>query len=143
MFERFSFIVPEVQRQYPDISFIFINDALQVRHQGLAIGASACPEQLAGQEPNGVLYANQWENLSNGEGHYRSTGPEIWQQTDGKVDAFCCAIGTGGTLSGVGRYLKEQNPAAVIALTDPVILLFCLWLDLILILSTNLINKLN
>jgi len=75
--------------------------------------------ELAKTEPHGVLYANQWENLSNGDGHYRSTGPEIWQQTGGTVDAFCCAIGTGGTLSGVGRYLKEKNRNIVIALTDP------------------------
>lgn len=81
--------------------------------------AARLAEQLAAQEPNGVLYANQWENLSNAEGHYRSTGPEIWQQTGGRVDGFCCAIGTGGTISGVGRYLKEQNPAIQIALTDP------------------------
>ena len=81
--------------------------------------AARLAEQLAGQEPHGVLYANQWENLSNAEGHYRSTGPEIWEQTDGQVDAFCCAIGTGGTISGVGRYLKQQNPGVRIALTDP------------------------
>jgi cysteine synthase A len=81
--------------------------------------AARMAEQLAEQEPNGVLYANQWENLSNAEGHYRSTGPEIWQQTDGSVDAFCCAIGTGGTISGVGRYLKEQNSDVAIAVTDP------------------------
>jgi cysteine synthase A len=81
--------------------------------------AARLAEDLATREPNGVLYANQWENLSNAGGHYRSTGPEIWEQTSGKVDAFCCAIGTGGTIAGVGRYLKEHNPAAVIALTDP------------------------
>jgi len=63
--------------------------------------AARLAEQLFEQEPNGVLYANQWENLSNAEGHYRSTGPEIWQQTNGQVDAFCCAIGTGGTISGM------------------------------------------
>jgi len=81
--------------------------------------AARLAEELAASEPNGVLYANQWENLSNAEGHYRSTGPEIWEQTGGTVDAFCCAIGTGGTIAGVGRYLKERNPAAVIAVTDP------------------------
>ena len=81
--------------------------------------AARLAEELAASEPNGVLYANQWENLSNAEGHYRSTGPEIWEQTGGAVDAFCCAIGTGGTIAGVGRYLKEQNPATVIAVTDP------------------------
>ncbi len=80
-------------------------------------------ERLAGElgesEPNGVLYANQWDNLSNREGHVRSTGPEIWQQTDGKVDGFTCAIGTGGTLSGVGMALKERNPNVRIAAADP------------------------
>jgi cysteine synthase A len=81
--------------------------------------AARLAEELARSEPHGVLYANQWENLSNGDGHFRSTGPEIWQQTDGAVDAFCCAIGTGGTISGVGRYLKERNPDVFIALTDP------------------------
>jgi cysteine synthase A len=81
--------------------------------------AARLAEELAKTEVHGVLYANQWENLSNADGHYRSTGPEIWQQTNGTVDAFCCAIGTGGTISGVGRYLKERNPNIVIALTDP------------------------
>ncbi len=81
--------------------------------------AARLAENLAATEDHGVLYANQWENLSNGDGHYRTTGPEIWQQTNGTVDAFCCAIGTGGTISGCGRYLKEQNPNVVIALTDP------------------------
>lgn len=75
--------------------------------------------ELAKTEPHGVLYANQWENTDNGDGHYRSTGPEIWQQTEGQVDAFCCAIGTGGTISGVGRYLREQNSSIVVAVTDP------------------------
>ena len=56
-------------------------------------------EKLAKTEPGGVLYANQWDNPSNRTGHYRSTGPEIWDQTDGKVDGFTCAIGTGGTCS--------------------------------------------
>jgi cysteine synthase A len=81
--------------------------------------AARLAEELARTEQHGVVYANQWENLSNGNGHYRSTGPEIWRQTDGTVDAFCCAIGTGGTISGVGRYLKEKNPNIIIAVTDP------------------------
>jgi cysteine synthase A len=81
--------------------------------------AARLAEELARSEAGGVLYANQWENLSNAEGHYRSTGPEIWRQTGGAVDAFCCAIGTGGTIAGVGRYLKEKKPGAVIAVTDP------------------------
>ena len=62
---------------------------------------------------------NQWTNLDNREAHYDSTGPEIWQQTDGKVDGFICAVGTGGTLAGVGMALKSRNKAVRIALADP------------------------
>lgn len=94
--------------------------AVPFKNPGNYVHAAArLAEELAAREPNGVLYANQWENLANAEGHYRSTGPEIWRQTKGAVDAFCCAIGTGGTIAGVGRYLKERNPAVVIAVTDP------------------------
>jgi cysteine synthase len=76
-------------------------------------------EELAARETRGVLYANQWDNLSNRGAHLRSTGPEIWKQTDGRIDGFTCAMGTGGTLSGVGLHLKEQNRDVVIALADP------------------------
>jgi cysteine synthase A len=76
-------------------------------------------KELAAREPNGVLWANQWDNLANRNGHYTTTGPEIWQQTDGKVDGFICAIGTGGTLSGVSIFLKERNPKIRIGLADP------------------------
>src|SRR5580765_1322333 len=68
----------------------------------------------------GAFWANQWDNTANAEGHLRSTGPEIWQQTGGKVDGFTCAIGTGGTLAGVSRFLKQQNPQVRIAVADPV-----------------------
>jgi cysteine synthase A len=67
----------------------------------------------------GAFWANQWDNTANADGHYRSTGPEIWQQTGGRVDAFTCAIGTGGTLAGVSRYLKEKNPKLRIVAADP------------------------
>jgi len=77
-------------------------------------------KELAAREPNGVLWANQWDNLANRNGHYTTTGPEIWQQTDGKVDGFICAIGTGGTLSGVSIFLKERNPKIRIGLADPI-----------------------
>ena len=66
-----------------------------------------------------AFWANQWDNTANAEGHYQSTGPEIWQQTGGKVDGFTCAIGTGGTLAGVSRYLKEQNARVRVAVADP------------------------
>ena len=77
-------------------------------------------KELAAREPNGVLWANQWDNLANRNGHYTTTGPEIWQQTDGRVDGFICAIGTGGTLSGVSLFLKERNPKVRIGLADPI-----------------------
>ena len=76
-------------------------------------------EELAGTEPNGVLWANQWDNVANRDGHMRTTGPEIWEQTDGKVDGFICAVGTGGTLGGVSMALKERNSDVVIAIADP------------------------
>ncbi len=76
-------------------------------------------EELDETEPNGVLWANQWDNLANRRAHYEGTGPEIWRQTDGKVDAFVSAIGTGGTLGGVSMFLKEQNQDVVVALADP------------------------
>ena len=67
----------------------------------------------------GAFWANQWDNTANRDGHYRSTGPEIWEQTEGRVDAFTCAIGTGGTLSGVSKYLKEKNPRVRTVAADP------------------------
>ena len=67
----------------------------------------------------GAFWANQWDNTANRDGHYRSTGPEIWEQTDGKVDGFTCSIGTGGTLCGVGRFLKERKKTVRVALADP------------------------
>jgi len=75
--------------------------------------------ELLASEPNGVIYANQWDNLSNREAHVRSTGPEIWEQTDGKIDGFTCAIGTGGTLAGMSIYLKSRNKDIRTAVADP------------------------
>ena len=75
--------------------------------------------ELAQSEPNGAVWANQWDNLANSRAHYETTGPEIWRQTGGKVDGFVSAIGTGGTLAGTSKYLKEQNPNITIALADP------------------------
>jgi cysteine synthase A len=75
-------------------------------------------EELAASEPNGAIWANQFDNLANRRGHYETTGPEIWEETDGKVDGFTCSVGTGGTLSGVGIALKERNPKVQIYLSD-------------------------
>jgi cysteine synthase A len=76
-------------------------------------------DELRRSEPNGVLFADQWNNMDNRKAHYVSTGPEIWRQTDGKVDGFICAIGTGGTIAGASTYLREQKPDIVIGVADP------------------------
>lgn len=75
--------------------------------------------RLAETDPNGAIWANQFDNVANRDGHYRTTGPEIWDQTEGKVDGFTCSVGSGGTLGGVARALKERNPNVKIALSDP------------------------
>jgi cysteine synthase A len=67
----------------------------------------------------GAFWANQWDNTANRDGHYRSTGPEIWEQTEGRVDGFTCAIGTGGTLAGVSQFLKEKSEKIRTAVADP------------------------
>ena len=76
-------------------------------------------EELAAKEPNGAIWANQFDNVANRQGHIESTGPEIWRQTEGKVDGFICAVGTGGTLAGVAAYLKSKSPKVQIGLADP------------------------
>ncbi|NBB81898.1 MAG: cysteine synthase A [Alphaproteobacteria bacterium] len=75
--------------------------------------------EFAEVEPNGAIWANQFDNTANRQGHYETTGPEIWEQTGGRIDAFTCAVGTGGTLAGVGMALKERDPGVHIRLTDP------------------------
>ncbi|HSP26418.1 MAG TPA: cysteine synthase A [Saliniramus sp.] len=76
-------------------------------------------ERLASSEPNGAIWANQFDNVANRQGHFETTGPEIYEQTQGKVDGFICAVGTGGTLAGVGMALKARNPKITIGLADP------------------------
>jgi cysteine synthase A len=76
-------------------------------------------DELRKREPNGVLFADQWNNLDNRKAHYVSTGPEIWRDTGGKVDGFICAIGTGGTIAGVSMYLREVKNDIVIGVADP------------------------
>ncbi|MBI1180603.1 MAG: cysteine synthase A [Alphaproteobacteria bacterium] len=76
-------------------------------------------EEIARENPNGAIWANQFDNVANRRAHYETTGPEIWEQTEGKVDGFVCAVGTGGTLAGVGMFLKERNPEIKIGLADP------------------------
>ena len=76
-------------------------------------------ERLAASEPNGAVWANQFDNVANRQAHIEGTGPEIWRQTEGKVDGFVCAVGTGGTLAGVAMALKSSNPKIRIAAADP------------------------
>ena len=81
--------------------------------------AGRLAEELKSTSNNGVVWANQFDNIANAKGHYETTGPEIWEQTDGKVDGFVCASGTGGTIGGVSKFLKERNKDVKIYLSDP------------------------
>ena len=76
-------------------------------------------EERAKTEPNGAIWANQFDNVANRQGHYETTGPEIWAQTDGRIDGFICAVGSGGTLAGVAMALREKKSGVVIGLADP------------------------
>lgn len=76
-------------------------------------------ERLAKEHPEGAIWANQFDNVANRKGHFETTGSEIWAQTEGAIDGFACAVGTGGTLAGVGMALKAKNPNVKIAIADP------------------------
>ncbi|MDP3489276.1 MAG: cysteine synthase A [Phenylobacterium sp.] len=76
-------------------------------------------EELAATDPNGAIWANQFDNVANRRAHAETTGPEIWRQTDGKVDGFICAVGSGGTLAGVAQALRAERPDVKIGLADP------------------------
>lgn len=123
---RTTIIIPETQSQEKkdmlrlcgaeliEVPAVPFKDPNNYVHQ-----AERKAKEMASSEPNGVLYANQWDNTSNRLGHYRSTGPEIWEQTEGKLDGFTCAIGTGGTLAGISMYLKDQSKDVKTAAADP------------------------
>ncbi len=81
--------------------------------------AQRLAEALAKTEPNGAIWAQQFDNVANRQGHVDTTGPEIWEQTGGKIDAFICAAGTGGTLAGVAEALRKKKPNVQIGLADP------------------------
>ena len=76
-------------------------------------------EELARTDPNGAIWANQFDNVANRQAHVETTGPEIWRQTEGKVDGFICAVGSGGTLAGVAQALRAEKPDVAIGLADP------------------------
>jgi len=76
-------------------------------------------EELSATHDGGVIWANQFDNTANMQGHFDTTGPEIWRQTEGKIDGFICAVGSGGTIAGVGSYLKSKNKNVKIGLADP------------------------
>ncbi len=123
---RTLIVIPETQSQEKkDLLRIAGAELLEVpalpyRDPGNYVRVS---ERIAAERrashPQGAIWANQFDNLANRRGHYETTGPEIWRQTDGKIDGFAAAVGTGGTLSGVGMFLKERNPNIKIALADP------------------------
>jgi cysteine synthase A len=91
----------------------YVNPNNYVRYSG------RLAEELNEREPAGAIWANQFDNVANREAHVEGTGPEIWRQTDGRVDGFICAVGTGGTLAGVAIALREQKPDIAIGLADP------------------------
>ena len=95
-------------------------DAVPYANPGNYVRVSgALAEEKAKSEPNGAIWANQFDNLANREAHHLTTGPEIFEQTEGKIDGFICAIGSGGTLGGVAAALRERKPGVAIGLADP------------------------
>ena len=91
----------------------YSNPANYVRYSG------RLAEEMAAKEPAGAIWANQFDNVANRQAHIETTGPEIWEQTGGKIDGFICAVGSGGTLAGVAHALRERNPGVAIGIADP------------------------
>ncbi len=95
-------------------------DAVPYANPGNYVRVSgALAEERARTESNGAVWANQFDNLANREAHYLTTGPEIFEQTEGRIDGFICAVGSGGTLAGVAMALRERKPGVVIGMADP------------------------
>src|SRR6185312_3369681 len=123
---RTIIVIPETQSQEKkDVLRLFGAELVEVpalpysnpnnyQHVGRRLA-----EELKKTEKNGVIFADQWNNLDNSKAHYVSTGPEIWDDTGGKIDGFICSVGSGGTLAGVSRYLKEKKKDVVIGVADP------------------------
>ncbi|MFC1619262.1 PLP-dependent cysteine synthase family protein [Candidatus Neomarinimicrobiota bacterium] len=123
-------------RGYQAVLVMFDKASTEKQHLAKAMGAKVviCPADVPADDPRsyysvarqiadetpGAVLANQYHNPSNTRAHYETTGPEIWEQMDGRIDAFVASIGTGGTISGVARYLKEKNPKIKVWAADPV-----------------------
>lgn len=123
---RTIIVIPETQSQEKkDVLRLFGAELVEVpalpysnpnnyQHVGRRLA-----DQLRKTEKNGVIFADQWNNMDNRKAHYVSTGPEIWEQTNGKVDGFICSIGTGGTLAGTSSFLRERKKDIMIGVADP------------------------
>src|SRR5690606_16610059 len=123
---RTVIVIPETQSQEKkDVLRLFGADLVEVpalpysNPNNYQHGGRRLADTLRKTETHGVLFADQWNNLDNRKAHYLSTGPEIWQQTGGKIDGFICSIGTGGTLAGTAAFLCEQKKDIVIGVADP------------------------
>jgi cysteine synthase A len=123
---RTLIVIPETQSQEKkdmlrlcgadlvEVPALAYSDPNNYQHVGRRLA-----EQLKKTEKNGVIFADQWNNLDNRKAHYVSTGPEIWEQTGGKIDGFICSIGTGGTIAGTSMFLREKNKDIAIGVADP------------------------
>jgi cysteine synthase len=123
---RTIIVIPDTQSQEKkDLLKLFGAELIEVPAVGYANPnnyvkySGRLAKMLRESEPHGAIWANQFDNVANRRGHYETTGPEIFTQTDGKLDGFVSSVGSGGTLAGVGMALKERNPDIKIALADP------------------------
>lgn len=119
-------VMPETQSQEKKDALKIANadlrlvPALPFRDPGNYVRVSkSIAENLQKEENANVVWANQFDNVANRDGHFSTTGPEIWKQTNGSIDGFICAVGSGGTIAGVGSYLKSRNKKIIISLADP------------------------
>jgi len=123
---RTTIVIPRTQSQEKKDAITLMGaelvevDAVPYANPGNYVRYSGrLAEELAAKERAGVIWANQFDNVANRQAHVETTGPEIWAQTDGRIDGFICAVGTGGTLAGVAIALREKNPDIAIGLADP------------------------
>ena len=123
---RTMIVIPETQSQEKKDALRLMGATLvevparPYRHPDNYVKVSGrLAEQLAASEEHGAIWANQFDNVANRRAHVETTGPEIWEQTGGRIDGFICAVGSGGTLAGVAQALRERRPDIAIGLADP------------------------